>query len=239
MKGLQSIHSLVLGTLSTTILLFTQVQIANAITLGGLLGRETLSNQGAEVLFEQAFEQIIDDFGVSISADQELTDSFWESLGFETVLIAGTYSFYLSLDNQIRDVNVSVTARAFTEQKEDTLSQNFSTMGISEQGAPYFSSIAATATTGDGLFSDDVSADILGIYLASSFGNPSGETLFGGGFSYAFIDDRQAVEALSLESIALRVPEPLTILGSIAALGMGTALKKKHSKTVKESNLKT
>ncbi|MDY7021683.1 MAG: hypothetical protein SWJ54_10010, partial [Cyanobacteriota bacterium] len=140
MKGLQSIHSLVLGTLSTTILLFTQVQIANAITLGGLLGRETLSNQGAEVLFEQAFEQIIDDFGVSISADQELTDSFWESLGFETVLIAGTYSFYLSLDNQIRDVNVSVTARAFTEQKEDTLSQNFSTMGISEQGAPYFSS---------------------------------------------------------------------------------------------------
>ena len=38
------------------------------------------------------------------------------------------------------------------------------------------------------------------------------------------------------QNIRYEVPEPITIFGSFAALGIGAALKRKHSRKIQEAN---
>lgn len=203
--------ALVASTLVLSMPLF--VLQAQAVNLKGLLGKEILISVGAEVLFQAALAVIKGDFP-GITEDTDLTTEYFDSLGLETVVISGAYAFYTSPAGVLRDNNEQANKQVSNVEADLTSTSKAMINGVSDLGARYTSIVNdAEGKTVNGFFDDQVFATVDPATLLTGDPFLTGETLYGGGYSFAYLggvgDGEFAATELALTSLKLKKCTPL------------------------------
>lgn len=196
-----------------------------------------------QAIYDALLKPVLDELGTNFTADTELESAFGK-FGIQTFVAAGGAAFYLDKDGNIADNDIRLLGVKFSNNKIDAeLIDSFEIKGTSKENGEYLVKIdTVLAQTIDNFWSETPLADVKGITLKTGEGELTGEIMYAGGFSMAFLDGEFVTSLLTLQKRPIKAgkivyeentPEPLTMLGAAAAIGYGAILKQKSSKMKK------
>jgi len=229
----KKIVGLIAGGSLTVLGVFLPVGGASAFSLKGLLNKDFWIGFGGSALYDQLVDPVL---GVlpGLTENTDITESTFELLGIETFIAAGGGVFYTGKNGKILDNQAAAVIFSNKQQVDAQANRTFKIQGMSPGKAPYLNKVSVFGKTIDGFFpfQDAVQVNVGGFTQQTGTGKLTGEQMYAGGFSIAFINGKLATIAnFSTQAMkAEPVPEPFTILGAATALGYGAILKRKYSK---------
>jgi hypothetical protein len=221
------------------------VSAANAgvagVALKFLLNKDFWTGIGAEAFYDKLLNPMLSELP-GFTEDTPLVESAFKSIGIQTFIAAGGAVFYTDKTGKIADNDIGALAPfASSEKVSKTVSGSFKVQGTSPENAPYLIELKTVlGQTTNGFFTDDTEVNVNGFTLETGTDKLTGEQMFAGGFSFAFIEDEFEFIGINFRTKAMKtepVPEPITIVGSIMGLGFGALFKKEYSR--KQNKIKS
>jgi hypothetical protein len=230
----KKIVGLIAGGSLTLLGVFLPVGGASAATLKGLLSKDFWIGVGASAFYDKLLDPLLGALP-GFTENTDLTNSAFESIGIETFIAAGGGVFYTGKNGKIADNQIAALVYANNQQVSAQVSRSFKIQGTSPEKAPYLIKVDVLAKTTNGFFpfQDGTQVNVGGITQQTGTGKLTGEQMYAGGFSFAFINGKFETIVSNFSTQAMKtqpVPEPLTMFGAAAALGYGAILKRKCSK---------
>ncbi len=223
---------------------------ANAATLGGtstakvavapwtiraLLKKEIVTGLIGEAAYDLLAKPLLNAIP-GLAEDTDLESAF-DAANIETFLAAGGAVFYTDKNGKLADYQIAALAPFVSSEQTSAIvtrpAPAFRIEGKSLENAPYLVELKTVlAKTTDGFFTDDVAeVNVSGFTLETGEETLTGEKMYAGGFSIAYIDGEFQAIGINFTTEPIKtVPEPITIIGSAMGLGLGVLYKKSIQK---------
>jgi hypothetical protein len=232
----KKIVGLMTGGSLTLLGVFLPVDGVSAASLKGLLNKDFWISVGGGAVYDQLAKPFLDDLP-GLKEDEEI-ESFFPRTNIQTFIAVGGGVFYLDKNGKIADRKISAASFVSNNKVSEEINRSFKIEGTSPEKAPYLIQLdTVLGKTENGFFTDEPYVTISEVILKTGTKDLTGEEMYGGGFSVAFIDGEYKAIPLSFTTQSMKtepIPEPITIFGSAIGLGFGTLFKKKYSKKQKK-----
>jgi hypothetical protein len=194
-----------------------------------------------QVIYDKLLEPVLRKLGNNFTETTEIENSVFKKLGIQTFLAAGAAVYYVDKDGKLADHDIrSLGVLSSNLKLSDELLSSYKISGTSKENGEYLVKIDRVwAQTIDEFFFEMPKAKVEGITLETGEGELTGEIMYAAGYAIAYLDGEVISFVQGLQQKPIKTgkivpeqgtPEPLTILGAVAAIGYGAILKQKSSK---------